>query len=57
LEDHPEGDAPLVPGDLADPVLADGVSLLLGERQCGERDDLLLRVVELAPGYRVEMFE
>jgi hypothetical protein len=57
IEDHPEGDAPLVAGHLGEPVLTHGVPLLLRECHRSERDDVLLLVVEVSLGYRIELVE
>ena len=47
VEDHPEGEAPLVTGHLGKTVFTQRVPLLLGERHCSERDNVLLLVVEV----------
>jgi predicted ATPase/DNA-binding CsgD family transcriptional regulator len=57
LEHHPRRYRPLVPGDRAHPALAHGVPLLLRERHRGERDDLLLLVVEVRLDDLVQVVE
>src|SRR5215212_7494552 len=57
LEDHREGEAPLVEGNLGQPVLSHRIPLLLSECHRSQRNDVLLFVVEVSLGYRVELVE
>ena len=56
-EHHPGRDTPLVTRDTTHPAPAHRIPLLLGERYRGERDDLLLLVVEVRLDDRVELVE
>jgi hypothetical protein len=55
VKDHPEGDASLVTRHLGEPMLTQGVPLLLRERHSSERDDVLLLIVEVSLGYHIEL--
>jgi hypothetical protein len=57
FEHHPEGDPPFVAGDPRRPLLAHLVPLLLSERHRGQRDDLLLLIVEVGLDDLIEVAE